>query len=389
MLAGCCLGAFAQNAYDDDIYYDPKRDTPNKQTKRNSNYIRNMADMDVDAYNRRGQYYPTPVDTIGEATGNAEDFVYTQQIQKYYNPTIVVDNADLLGDILANSYGNVDVVINNAGVPVFAPWSYSPYYYNWPYYGGWNISFGNPWFSFNWNWGPSWAWGPSWTWGPAWNWGWGPSWAWGPSWGWGPGWGPGWDWRPGWGPGWGGRPGPRPDYRPHGNRPAGPGGGWASNTRPGYNYNGASNGRPHRVQGSNGVVKNPDGKWEYARPSTNTHRGYGQGAVGSRNDNAGHRVSGWGLGNSQDRTLQQTSGAANRGSGVSNRNTNTHRQTGVSNNNTNTNTNRNSYNTNRNTSRQQNRSYNNTSRSGYGSGGSHRSGGGSRGGGGGSRGRHR
>ena len=88
MLAGCCLGAFAQNAYDDDIYYDPRRDTSNKQTKRNSNYIRNMADMDVDAYNRRGQYYPTPVDTIGEATGNAEDFVYTQQIQKYYNPTI-------------------------------------------------------------------------------------------------------------------------------------------------------------------------------------------------------------------------------------------------------------------------------------------------------------
>ena len=106
-----------------------------------------MADMDVDAYNRRGeQYYASPVDTIGTYVENGEDFVYTQQIQKYYNPTIVVDNADVLGDVLENAYGNVEIVIDNNGLLVFSPY----YGWNYPYYAGWwsSPSWGlsiNPW----------------------------------------------------------------------------------------------------------------------------------------------------------------------------------------------------------------------------------------------------
>ncbi|MDE6337645.1 MAG: hypothetical protein K2L34_13860, partial [Muribaculaceae bacterium] len=123
-----------QSYFDDDIYYNPNKDksqtTATKKQKKQSNYIANMADMDVDLYNRRDQYYVTPIDTIGRSVENGEDFVYTQQIQKYYNPTIVVDNADLLGDVLANAYGNVEIVINDAGLPVFTPY----YSYGWPYY---------------------------------------------------------------------------------------------------------------------------------------------------------------------------------------------------------------------------------------------------------------
>lgn len=217
----------------DDIYYNPKKaGSTNKKTS--SSYIKNMAERDVDDYNRRGQYYTTDIDTIGYSTGTADDFVYTQAIQKYYNPTIIVDNADILEDVLANSYGNVSIEYNNYGYPVFAPYS------NW-YWGsssfswGWNLgpfslnyTWGNPWYWGNaWGWGSSWNWGPSWTWGPAWNWG--PSWAWGPSWGWHPSWN------------WGPRPprpypGNYPQYRPNGRYNNGnPAGGWA-----GGNYNGNS-----------------------------------------------------------------------------------------------------------------------------------------------------
>lgn len=159
----------AQGYFDDDIYYDPKKDqtTSFQKKKKKSNYIANMADMDVDTYNRRGeQYYATPIDTIGAYAENGEDFVYTQQIQKYYNPTIVVDNADVLGDLLANSYGNVEIVIDNNGLPIFSPYTYSPwsyrYYPGWGFNAGpwgWSVGFYDPWYSWNWgwNWGPSWA----------------------------------------------------------------------------------------------------------------------------------------------------------------------------------------------------------------------------------------
>ena len=152
----------------DDIYYNPKKGSNQsvKKSKKQSYYIKDFSDMDVDDYNRRGFYYNSPVDTIGMSAEAEPDFVYTQQIQKYYNPTIVLDNSDMLADVLENSYGNVDIIINDFGIPSFAP------------------LYMNPWWSrvsWNWGWGPSW----SWNWGPSWSWNWGPSWAWNPSWNWG------------------------------------------------------------------------------------------------------------------------------------------------------------------------------------------------------------
>lgn len=189
LLATSYMGAFADD-FVDDIYYDPSKAKAKTSKKtQSSNYISDFNSMDVDAYNRRGQYYSSPIDTIGAYAESGEDFVYTQKIQKFYNPTIVVENSDLLASVLENSYGNVEVIYNINGPAfssIYSPWGYapaswySPYYYptNW----GWSVGWNNPYW-----YGPSW----SWNWGPSWSfsWNWGPSWAWGPSWGYGPGWG--------------------------------------------------------------------------------------------------------------------------------------------------------------------------------------------------------
>ncbi|MFM9587593.1 hypothetical protein, partial [Streptomyces caniscabiei] len=83
-------------------YYNPKKAEKEATQERVSrNYIADFQDMDVDDYNRRGQYYVSPVDTIGMRAETDQDFVYTTQIQKYYNPTIVLDNVDLLTDVIA------------------------------------------------------------------------------------------------------------------------------------------------------------------------------------------------------------------------------------------------------------------------------------------------
>lgn len=223
------IGSISVSAQvEDDIYFNPKKDSSAKMSsKAKSNYIANYQDIDVDEYNRRGQYYTSPVDTIGYNAETAQDFVYTTQIQKYYNPTIVIENEALLADVLDNSYGNVNIEFNLSGYPVFGTywglpisywsrnyWSITPSWYNWNYW--------NPWYgsSLAWNWGPSWGWGPSW------------------SFGWGPSWGP--TWGPVWSPGWWGYSGPGyyADYRPGGNRPVGARPGWTAGARPGGNYYG-------------------------------------------------------------------------------------------------------------------------------------------------------
>jgi len=279
----------AQDEYDD-IYFNPKKDAkPEKQVRQQSsangsNYVADFGSVDVDAYNRRGEfYYTSPIDTVGVHAGTGDDFVYTQQIQKFYNPTIVVDNAEILQDVLANSYGNVEIVYDGFS-PVFLP-SYYRFYSAWPYYSyGWY----NPW-SYTY-YGPSWSW----------NWGWGPSWSWGyPYYGYG--WGYphyGWGWTsPGWGWGWSPERERRwmaNHYRPHGNNTVGARPGWSGTSRPvnnGYMGNmahrrGSSSSagyRPattsystnnHRTTGvSNGINTRP-GTTQYRQSgtTTNTHR---------------------------------------------------------------------------------------------------------------------
>lgn len=303
-----CAGSIYAQDYFDDVYYNPKKDTQKtvatvnvnnntrsttKTTSRSSSYISNRAEMDIDAYNRRGTYYSSQIDTIGSRVENGEDFVYTQQIQKYYNPTIVVDNANILGDVLTNAYGNVEIVIDN-GVPVFAPY----YSWNWPYYSaawspwywsfnfggwGWNIGWYDPWYSWNWGWG----WGPGW-------------------------WNPGPSWGPGWGPGWGPAPRPYASWSPGGNRPVGPRPGWSQpapgrpapgrNPAPVGNFGGNpghgnhqlgyhGNSRPSSQPPHTGVVNN-NGKWQYNTSATSGHRTAGTGVLPGRQQNVGSGVPG-------------------------------------------------------------------------------------------------
>lgn len=256
----------------DDIYYNPKKDN-NKATEsktKKSNYIADFSSVDVDEYNRRGQYYESPIDTIGVSAESGEDFVYTQKIQKFYNPTIVVDNAAVLMDVLDNSYGNVEVVFDN-GYPSFNS------IYGWP---GYYSSYA---------WYPTWRWSPgfSWSWSPVWGWEWYPSWSIGPSWSWGPGlnhwgynswaWGP--YWYPAYNPGWGWGGWGRPyyaDYRPNGRGLNYAGAGWASNTRPGGNAGHATYNRPGGYSGVN--------KGNNVNTAVNYHRGStgSYGAVANR-----------------------------------------------------------------------------------------------------------
>lgn len=235
--------AFGQ--VEDDIYYNPKKDNATKisskyKSKSQSNYISDFQDMDVDTYNNRGYYYTTPIDTIGTEAEVAPDFVYTTQIQKYYNPTIVLDNSDLLADVLSNSYGNINIEYNISGpyftswYPTPTYWGYSNNYWNW----GWNVGVWFPTWPISWGWNnpflvPTWYYG--WNnpyWGPSWNWG-----------------------RP--------LPPPRPnywhyaDYRPGTNRPVNAGSGWANHTRPGGTQN-VTSGRPAGIAntrpGANGSL---------------------------------------------------------------------------------------------------------------------------------------
>lgn len=354
LLTGAILpSAVYADDYVDDIYFNPKKDTKVGASKKNSNYIENFSDIDVDAYNLRGQYYNSPIDTIGSKTASDEDFVYTQQIQKYYNPTIVLDNSDVLADVLENSYGNVEIVFNGV-TPSFLP----VYSYGWPYYRSvydpwyWNVSFGG-WYD-PWYWGPSWSWG----WGPSWGW----SHTWGPSWGWGPGWGPSW--------GWGHVPGPRPPMHPNttwspgGNRPVRPGTGWAGSTRPGV-------ARKPGVGHSNSHSGNaPSGsKWSIG----GNHRGsYNQSGTPNR-QNASENRKGYYVGSDGHRyTGNVSSGTSNRNnSSVGNKRGNTstsksNRSYTNSTNNTSTRSNNSSYNSRRSSG---------SSSSGSFGGGSHRSGG--------------
>ena len=263
LAAGLLGGGIAVQAQDfEDIYYNPKKDKTAKAEKTTpslpngyiiadtgagSNY---MEERDVDEYNRFGTYYNSPIDTIGSGIANSEDFRYTQQIQKYYNPTIVVDNSDVLADVLNDSYGNVNIIYAN-GYPSFDTWSYSPWYggYFSPWYGlgprwsiGWNTGWYDPWYGWYDPWyGPGWGWG--WTWAPGHHHY--------------PGWG-------GWYPSHGGNTSHRPSHRPT----VGVNPGWSATSRPGI-----ANGQ-HRPSTSrpstNGIQGNHRVPVTTTRPQTTT-----------------------------------------------------------------------------------------------------------------------
>ena len=179
----------AQGYYDDDIYYNPKEEKVVKQQKKQQKPVSyyhldskrgggdyqpadyyaptdNPLVIDVDEYNRRGQFLVP--DSVVADSSKVNEFEYTRRIEQFHNPNIITgsNDSDLQEYYYTAQQQPVDInvyVIDN-------PWS-------------WRYS--NPWY---WN-----GWGPSWS--LSWNWGWN-SWYWDPyyswSWGWGPAWGPAW-----------------------------------------------------------------------------------------------------------------------------------------------------------------------------------------------------
>lgn len=247
--------AAAYDDEEDDIYYNPKKETPRpapqpaRSTASTSagSYVPSTVpvvnypgadtyspsgpglDMDVDAYNRRGaSQVPDSIslDQL-EQLGESDTYNYTRRLERYHNPDIVNGSGN---QSLIDSYYSTQSPAE-VNLYVVNPVGYFPYY-NWGWYSPW---YGPRW-SLSWNWG--WGYDPWYDW----SWGWGPSWSY-PGWGY-PGWGyPGW----GWGGGWGPAVPPRPSYSwstPGAARPHHPTAGGSSSTaarRPGAFSAGASN----------------------------------------------------------------------------------------------------------------------------------------------------
>lgn len=195
----------AQGYYDDDIYFNPNKDkdrnveaakkAASRQTQRTANgyIITRVADYpaadtyaaegsstrSVDEYNRRGVFArPDTTATLPDSIKAAADFAYTRQIERYYNPDIIISSDDPeIVELYYAQPAEVNIYVNTPG---YGYWGY-PYYAGWydPWYWGtslWYPYWGPSW-SFSWGWGPGWGWGPYWgwsspIWGPAWGWGW-------------------------------------------------------------------------------------------------------------------------------------------------------------------------------------------------------------------------
>lgn len=287
--------ASAQGYDDDDIYYNPSKAKTQKTTKKTveepavaypsaDSYTPvpgSGRNIDVDAYNRR---YMTSSDTASALPQSAAggDFQYTQQIERFYNPNVIIESPDqeVARVYYSEPTTDVNIYINTPsywGSSFYSPYTYSSWYYDSPWYWGTPRSwwYYNSWAYNPWNWGPSW----SWTWGPSWNWGWGPSWSWG---GYYPGhWGhggyhparPSWTYRP--------SGNSRPAYRPGGTASTGGYGNYRPSYRPGtsassssgtynpgHNNSGSSSGSGYRP-GRSGTSRSSSSSG-YSRPGSSS-----------------------------------------------------------------------------------------------------------------------
>lgn len=347
-LAATALSSWAAPAsYDDDyddIYYNEAKDKKTKAERqaaavRQRNYIPNVTqdypdpavykaqgpglNMDVDAYNRRGQFLVADSVPADSLDANGDTYAYTRRLEKFYNSDIVNGSNDQA--LIDSYYAQPATTDINVYVVNPSPWSYgfyNPWYYN-SWYGpswswSWNWGWYDPWYSWSWNWGcgPGY-WGPGWGWADPWGPAWGPGWGWGGSWGPSHGWGNGHDWainNPG-------------GSRPH--RPAGSGGSSTASRRPGAFSAGASSvaGRPGNMGGirGNGTYSPANGRpgtgisSPASRPSTgqgtvNMNRGrYGnQNSNSNVNNNSSRRTYDWNNGSSSGSYRSTGSGGGGR-----------------------------------------------------------------------------
>lgn len=235
--------AMAQDYYDD-IYGGPRKQSKPKKQQTADYQVADYAaadsyapsgslDMDVDTYNRRGQFLVSD-SVANDSTGIGDTFAYTRRIERFHNPDVVTESGDTtLCDYYYSTPQqtniNVYVVDNTPYYPYSWAWRYgNPWYWNvyGPAYVGWGGWYGG-WYDPFWYDPYPWGWSLGWTWAPGWGHGWCPGWGHG----WGHGWGPSVAWRPS-------TPGAA---RPH--RPTGPGMNSGHSTSTGNHYAG-NTGRP-------------------------------------------------------------------------------------------------------------------------------------------------
>lgn len=287
LLSGSGFAAAAQT-YDDDIYYDASKAPQTKRPKKfkAKNYVptpdyapadsygpagpQAVSEAAIDLYNRRGIF--ADADTTGARVVNADtlgQFLYTQRIEKFHNPNVVVDSDD--PDLqyyynYANSgpsaYDRLEAY--NPRVDVYVNGYYDPYYnfdlYGSPYpywgrrrpYWNWSLAFYDPFYIGTWGWNCGWY-------NPYYHWGYNP-------------WYPG--YRP-WEPGYPWYPGHQHWY------PGGGHGGHGGNTA--WRPSGSGSSRPHAVVGGagpgSGTYRPGQGSAGY-RPGSNTGSSYRPGNMG-------------------------------------------------------------------------------------------------------------
>lgn len=190
--------SFVGSAQDyDDIYYNSsksnKKENTTKKTKSatttaatststvtqmpysytvvsNTGYSTVENGRDVDEYNRRGTSYSVQ-DTVGYdslSVAEGQDFVYTDRIRRFYNPSVVVETGS---PEVAESYyiattPNVNIIV---GAPTYTyvpysawnwSWGWSTWgydYWSWSPYYSWHAVYHSPWY-YDWGWSFGWTW---------------------------------------------------------------------------------------------------------------------------------------------------------------------------------------------------------------------------------------
>lgn len=140
--------------------------TNNKAQKNGATYVNGR---DIDEYNRR---YSSDDEIQNQDTiVNDADFQYTERIQKYHNPSVVIQTNDpQIVEVYYNTTPQVNLII---GTPtVFVPaWSWYGFTRPWRssywsgYWDGYWDSRYDPWYRPGWRWGWSWGWSRPWHWG--------------------------------------------------------------------------------------------------------------------------------------------------------------------------------------------------------------------------------
>lgn len=327
------LSVLGQSYYDDDIYYNPSKNKTNQATTvvKTTTTDKSLSDLDyegstyqiyssdlrdVDEYNRRGGIYKS--DTIPQTDSlntNSDTFKYTERIERFDNPTIIIASSDSRLKELYYS-DDVDIYIGTPTTYIsfggfYDPW-YSPFYSSWYY---------NPW---HWNWGWSWGWNsfnPWWGgyydpfWGPHYHGYYGYTWG---------------GWHNHWGPShWGGW-GHRPAYSDGGRRPFG--GRTAANNNSSFGRSGFNGQDTHMTTGrrpssasyqrAQRPTQSMSGSTTHQNYTTNGYRG---GSIMNQNTTVGRRPSNSTTerrsqyttrdsNNSYNNSHQSTSGTRNSGS---------------------------------------------------------------------------